>query len=139
VLTSVFVQWSLHSIASHPNLLFIFVISIVSGPGASSFPDPAYQLYFPQLKVDNTRIIAHVHTLRGASSTEEVEANVTAYANWDVTYRPEGVFFDEAATADDPEIIEQLIDETEFARNAFANFVSSVFFGPPSVLRRCII
>ncbi|KAF5347220.1 hypothetical protein D9758_011086 [Tetrapyrgos nigripes] len=95
--------WSavLDSISANPTLPFYLIVNPNSGPVDT--PDPGYQSCIPQVRSlsDNVKVVGYVATGYGSKASSDVLNEVTTYMNWDVSYRPTGIFFDETnATAD---------------------------------------
>ncbi|EEB89226.1 hypothetical protein MPER_12700, partial [Moniliophthora perniciosa FA553] len=91
----------INAASAHPSLPFYLVINPDSGPGLpQTQPNSDYAGCIPQLRnaSPNVHIIGYVHTNYGSQPVEAVNANVTTYAGWSAAYRPDGIFFDEAAS-----------------------------------------
>ncbi|ESK95233.1 spherulin 4-like cell surface [Moniliophthora roreri MCA 2997] len=87
--------------SAHPNLPFYLVVNPDSGPGLpQTQPNFDYTGCIPQLRnaSPNVHIIGYVHTNYGSQPVQAVNTNVTTYAGWSAAYRPDGIFFDEAAS-----------------------------------------
>ncbi|KAJ8080290.1 hypothetical protein PM082_017120 [Marasmius tenuissimus] len=87
------------TIQAHQDLPFYLVINPDSGPGpVNTQPNFDWTGCIPQLKSasSNVRVLGYVHTNYGNQPQSAVVANVTTYANWDASYRPQGIFFDES-------------------------------------------
>jgi hypothetical protein len=94
------------SISTHPTLQFLVVVNPASGPGgANSQPDTNYQACIAQLRTtgaangNNVKILGYVATGFGNRASSAVTTDIDTYKQWTAVYRPEGIFFDEAATA----------------------------------------
>ncbi|CAE6380354.1 unnamed protein product [Rhizoctonia solani] len=90
---------------THPGLPFYFIINPGSGPGAdNSQPDANYQACIPQLRPaanPNTKVLGYVPTwFSDTTRSSEVQADVRTYAQWASTYRPTGIFYDQASAND---------------------------------------
>ncbi|KAJ8520479.1 hypothetical protein ONZ45_g2704 [Pleurotus djamor] len=77
-------SWSpvLSSITSHPSLSFTIVIN------------PATQMNSHA----NVVTVGYVSTQHGSRSASAVTADINTYAGWGASYRPKGIFFDEASS-----------------------------------------
>ena len=105
-LTSLLLTSECYSIKSHQNLAFYLVINGVgeNGPGpANSQPNTDWTPCIPQLKNASSKVTTlgyvHVRKRPGEFELEDptvVETNITTYANWNISYRPDGIFFDES-------------------------------------------
>ncbi|KAF8066774.1 Spherulation-specific family 4 [Lyophyllum atratum] len=94
------------SISTHRTLQFQIIVNPASGPGAAnSQPDTNYQACVAQLRTtgaangNNVKILGYVATGFGNRAVSAVTADIDTYKGWTAAYRPEGIFFDEAATA----------------------------------------
>jgi hypothetical protein len=94
------------SISAHNTIQFLIIINPDSGPGAvNSQPDTNYQACIAQLFTtgaasgNNVKILGYVATGFGDRAVSAVNADIDTYMGWTSTYRPQGIFFDQAATA----------------------------------------
>jgi len=88
----------LNAISANPSVPFFIIVNPDSGPGAvGSQPDAtSYQGCIPQLKShSNVKTVGYVFTENGSRSQSDVDADISTYAGWDSTYRPDGIFFDQ--------------------------------------------
>ena len=79
-------------LAELPQLL---VINPASGPGTT--PDPEYKRAIAAAETGGSRVLGYVPTGWGTRPKDAVEADIDHYRDW---YGVEGVFLDEAATAE---------------------------------------
>ncbi|KAF8920300.1 Spherulation-specific family 4 [Mucidula mucida] len=89
------------AITAHATLPFYLVINPASGSGSvNSQPDSSYQQCVAELLAlgQNGRVLGYVATGHGNRASESVIADVQTYAQWSESYRPSGIFFDEAAS-----------------------------------------
>lgn len=88
-------------VSAHPTVPFWFIVNPASGPGDSGTqPDSVNQACFAQLKTySNAEVLGYVHTSVGTRSSTDVITDIETYAAWSSSYRPVGIFFDEAATS----------------------------------------
>jgi len=98
--------WSsvISGIQSHTTIQFYMVVNPGSGPGsAGSQPDTTYQACIARLRTtgaasgNNVKILGYVATGGGSRASADVLTDINTYSNWTSTYRPEGIFFDEAS------------------------------------------
>jgi len=98
-------QWQpiIDQVAAHPNMPFVFIVNPASGPG-TGLPDSTYQTCIPELRPaanPNTQVIGYATTGTPVATTPraqaDIESDITAYANWGIAYRPDGIFFDQIA------------------------------------------
>ncbi|KAF8885165.1 Spherulation-specific family 4 [Infundibulicybe gibba] len=94
------------AIQSNKVLQFYIVINPNSGPGGApgSKPDTNYQACIAALRTagsaaQNVKILGYVATGFGARSSTDVNSDIDTYSQWAASYRPDGIFFDEGATA----------------------------------------
>ncbi|KAL0576794.1 hypothetical protein V5O48_005202 [Marasmius crinis-equi] len=83
-----------------PSLPLYVVINPDSGSGPAHMqPNFDWPPCIAQLKNASTKVhvVGYVHTSWGAQPQSVVNTNVSTYAEWDGTYRPEGIYFDEIA------------------------------------------
>ncbi|KAG7446795.1 uncharacterized protein BT62DRAFT_948636 [Guyanagaster necrorhizus] len=85
------------AITSFPSLLFTVIINPSSGPGTG---DSTYETCISTLKStgSNVVVVGYVSTSYGSRAQSDVEADVSTYTSWAESYRPSGIFFDEAST-----------------------------------------
>ncbi|KAF8583568.1 hypothetical protein K439DRAFT_1348278 [Ramaria rubella] len=90
----------INATATQPDLPFYIIVNPDSGPGSAT-PTAGYQTCIPSLRANsNVKVIGYVATGEGASRSQaDVEGDVDLYAAWGSAYRPDGVFFDQAATS----------------------------------------
>ncbi|GLB41046.1 putative spherulation-specific family 4 [Lyophyllum shimeji] len=112
------------SISTHRTLQFTIIVDPASGPGsADSQPDTNYQACIAQLRStgaangDNVRILGYVATGHGSRTVSAVLTDIGTYNGWSAAYRPDGIFFDEAAT--DPSFLSNYQSFTTTVRNEF--------------------
>ncbi|KAF9046963.1 hypothetical protein BDZ89DRAFT_1089466 [Hymenopellis radicata] len=90
------------AITTYSSLPFYLVINPASGPGGvNSQPDSFYQQCIAELLSlgqNNSRVLGYVATGYGDRASESVVADIQTYAQWAESYRPSGIFFDEAAS-----------------------------------------
>jgi hypothetical protein len=95
-------QWQtlISTLNANPTLPFTIVVNPNSGPGGSSLPDSEYQKCLPTLRQtsnSNVKLVGYVLTDHAARAASDVEADVSTYANWPTSYRPDGIFFDQVS------------------------------------------
>jgi hypothetical protein len=88
------------SIKAFPKVPFTVVVNPNSGPGGApgSQPDAQTQGCLLLLKASgsNVNTVGYVRTNYTNRAVADVQADINAYANWTASYRPSGIFFDEA-------------------------------------------
>ncbi|TFK34631.1 Spherulation-specific family 4 [Crucibulum laeve] len=94
------------SIQACSTVPFYIVVNPASGPGASGTqPDTNYQACIARLRTtasahgNNLKILGYVATGFGSRASTAVTADIDTYNQWATSYRPDGIFFDEVATA----------------------------------------
>ncbi|TKY86964.1 hypothetical protein EX895_003641 [Sporisorium graminicola] len=91
------------AIRANPTAAFTVIINPNSGPGSGSAPDSDYAAAIKTLKSTASagqvlELVGYVPTGYGKTSATKVKADVTKYAKWPATVRPDGIFFDETST-----------------------------------------
>lgn len=113
-------------ISSQPTLEFLVVVNPDSGPGAANTqPDTNYQSCIAQLFTtgathSNVKILGYVSTGFGSRTSSAVTTDIDTYSQWSAAYRPQGIFFDEGATA-----ARFLADYQTWSAKAMADFGST--------------
>ncbi|KAI0968271.1 Spherulation-specific family 4-domain-containing protein [Xylaria arbuscula] len=112
------------AIAASPNTQWLVVVNPASGPGATLAPgndDANYITGVTKLNAQtNVQTVGYVRTNYGKSSTDELQANITAWAGWSSSTDDigvTGIFFDESSA----DAFDYLSSAITFARNAFAS------------------
>jgi len=87
-------------ITAHPAVPFYIIVNPATGPGSSS-PAQGYQTCIPTLTSAGTNgvVLGYVHTSFGSRSSSDVEGDISTYAQWGSSFRPTGIFFDEASSS----------------------------------------
>jgi hypothetical protein len=85
---------------------FHIIVNPNSGPGGApgSQPDINYQACVANIRTigavhGNAKILGYVATGFGAVATTAVTNDIDTYSRWTASYRPDGIFFDEVASA----------------------------------------
>jgi len=119
-------QWTsvFTAITTNPTLPFLIVVNPNSGPGDNT--DTNYQTCITKLKsFVNVETIGYVRTNYTVRASSEVIADISAYASWDASYRPSGIFFDETlATTEAVSIYESYASavHSSLGSSAFVTF-----------------
>lgn len=100
----------------------IMVMNPASGSGTSSNPD--YVTATSQARTAGIKVVGYVYTSYGTRAAAEVKQEITNYKNW---YSVDGIFFDEAATANTTTLLNYYQDLANFTRQT-AN--QKVIFNP---------
>jgi len=92
-------------VSSFSLIQFYFIVNPSNGPGGrpGSQPDANYQACIASLKsagtaAGNVKVLGYVSTKRGARARSKVLKDIETYHQWSSAWRPDGIFFDEAAT-----------------------------------------
>ncbi|TFK34640.1 Spherulation-specific family 4 [Crucibulum laeve] len=96
----------INAIQSYPTIQFYVIINPNSGPGGApgTQPDTNYQSCTASIRragasAGNAKLLGYVATGYGSRTNATVTSDVDTYSQWTVSYRPDGIFFDEVATA----------------------------------------
>lgn len=97
-------QWTtlISTLNAHPTLPFTIIVNPNNGPDGT-LPDAEHQKCLPTLRQTSNslvKLIGYVSTNFTARAAADVDVDVATYANWPVSYRPDGIFFDEVSDDD---------------------------------------
>ena len=89
---------------------------------------PNYASCIPELKNagSSSTVLGYVRTNYGNQAIADVQADIDTYATWPTTYRPTGIFFDEASN--DAAHVSQYASYASYARSKGFNFVRHFSF-----------
>ncbi|RDB26835.1 Spherulin-4 [Hypsizygus marmoreus] len=132
------VAWAplISAIRTNTVLQFYLIINPASGPGAAGTqPDTTYQACIATLRSTgaaaggNVKLLGYVATGYGSRTSSLVTTDIHTYSQWATTYRPEGIFFDEVATA-----ANQLSTYQTYSTKVHTDFGTSyIVFNPGAV------
>lgn len=91
--------------------LKLMVMNPNSGSGTSANSD--YVAAVANARAAGIKVVGYVYTNYGARSAAVVKQEITNYKNW---YTTDGIFFDEAATANTPALLNYYQDLANFTR-----------------------
>lgn len=112
------------SIAANPTVPFQIIINPNSGPGSTTYPDPAFIPNLAKLNAyNNTNLLGYVRTGYASRNLTTVESEVSRYAGWakygasDIHI--DGIFFDEAT--DDTKYLSYMASLYHDVKNTYPN------------------
>jgi hypothetical protein len=113
------------AIEAHPTVPFQIIINPNSGPGDGAYPDDTYAAAIAQLRAySNVELVGYVHVLWGERDASELTAEIDTYAGWAQyagsagSIAMDGIFFDEAPSADDDALVSYMGTLASHAREA---------------------